>query len=162
VKRRLFAVDHNFPEPLLRHVDSILGAELVPIRMIDSAWAELDDWELGSTPERFHRGAEARARTPSRATPFREMRSFADCKHGSLALDPNYRRVPFAVGRLDRDHAGPAAHRAVLDVALVLPSPFVDEDVSRFTAPRTAKIHQTPTRCSTRSRCLSIVFQNSA
>jgi hypothetical protein len=46
VERPLFAVDHNFPEPLLRILDEHLGAELVPIRKVDSSFAELDDWEL--------------------------------------------------------------------------------------------------------------------
>jgi hypothetical protein len=45
--RRLFALDHNFPEPVLNAFSDLLPmVELVPIRAIDPAWAELDDWEL--------------------------------------------------------------------------------------------------------------------
>ena len=44
---RLFALDHNFPEPVLGSFAALLPmVELVPIRAIDPAWAELDDWEL--------------------------------------------------------------------------------------------------------------------
>jgi hypothetical protein len=45
--RRLFALDHNFPEPvLLGLAKAIPMAELVPIRAIRSELSELDDWEL--------------------------------------------------------------------------------------------------------------------
>ena len=47
MERRLFALDHNFPEPLLQGLaSSIPDAELVPIRLIDATFADLDDWEL--------------------------------------------------------------------------------------------------------------------
>lgn len=45
--RRLFALDHNFPEPVLAvSADFLPFVELVPIRSIDPAWTDLDDWEL--------------------------------------------------------------------------------------------------------------------
>jgi len=47
VTRRLFALDHNFPEPVLAAFADLLPmVELVPIRAIDAAWTELEDWEL--------------------------------------------------------------------------------------------------------------------
>jgi len=47
VQKRLFALDHNFPEPVLTAFASVIPmADVVPIRLIDSAWAALDDWEL--------------------------------------------------------------------------------------------------------------------
>ena len=47
VPRRLFALDHNFPEPVLgAFADLLPMVELVPIRLVDPAWAELEDWEL--------------------------------------------------------------------------------------------------------------------
>jgi hypothetical protein len=47
VTRRLFALDHNFPEPVLAAFASVLPmAELIPIRLIDSSWSTLEDWEL--------------------------------------------------------------------------------------------------------------------
>jgi len=40
VERRLFALDHNFPEPLLDALSaSIPEAELVPVRRIDESFA---------------------------------------------------------------------------------------------------------------------------
>ena len=45
--RRLFALDHNFPEPVLAAFADVLPmVELVPIRAIDAAWTDLEDWEL--------------------------------------------------------------------------------------------------------------------
>lgn len=41
-----FALDHNFPAPLLAGLSSVLPAELVPVSTIEPAWAELEDWEL--------------------------------------------------------------------------------------------------------------------
>jgi hypothetical protein len=47
VEKRLFALDHNFPEPVLAAFASVMPTvEVVPVRLIDSAWARLDDWEL--------------------------------------------------------------------------------------------------------------------
>jgi hypothetical protein len=47
VSRRIFALDHNFPQPLLATLaDALPQAELVPVRDIDPTFAELDDWEL--------------------------------------------------------------------------------------------------------------------
>jgi hypothetical protein len=47
VTRRLFALDHNFPQPVLAaFADALPQAELVAIREIDPTFAELDDWEL--------------------------------------------------------------------------------------------------------------------
>jgi hypothetical protein len=47
VTRRLFALDHNFPQPILAaFADALPHAELVPVRDIDASFAELDDWEL--------------------------------------------------------------------------------------------------------------------
>jgi hypothetical protein len=47
VEKRLFALDHNFPEPVLAAFASVMPmVEVVPVRLIDSAWAEVDDWEL--------------------------------------------------------------------------------------------------------------------
>jgi len=43
VDRRLFALDHNFPEPVLAVFAEFLPfVELVPIRSIDPAWTDLD------------------------------------------------------------------------------------------------------------------------
>jgi hypothetical protein len=47
VSRRLFALDHNFPQPVLGALgDALPQVELVPIREIDPDFTELDDWEL--------------------------------------------------------------------------------------------------------------------
>jgi hypothetical protein len=47
MERKLFALDHNFPEPLLRATAmAIPDAELVPIREIALDMAELEDWQL--------------------------------------------------------------------------------------------------------------------
>jgi hypothetical protein len=48
VLRRLFALDHNFPQPVLAALSDVLQpvAELVPIHQIDPGFAELSDWEL--------------------------------------------------------------------------------------------------------------------
>ena len=44
---RLFALDQNFPEPIVAALnDYIVEAELVPIRDIDPQLAEIDDWEV--------------------------------------------------------------------------------------------------------------------
>jgi hypothetical protein len=45
--RRLFALDQNFPQPIVDALaDYILEAELVPIATIDERLATLDDWEV--------------------------------------------------------------------------------------------------------------------
>jgi hypothetical protein len=45
--RRLFALDQNFPEPIVDALaDFIRSAELVPVRRIDKAFTTLPDWEL--------------------------------------------------------------------------------------------------------------------
>ena len=47
MERRLFALDQNFPEPIvLAIMKAVPVAELVPLRMIDPKLAEVDDWEL--------------------------------------------------------------------------------------------------------------------
>ncbi|HVU51296.1 MAG TPA: LysM domain-containing protein [Polyangia bacterium] len=47
MEKRLFALDHNFPEPVLKAFASVMPmVEVVPVRLIDAAWAEVDDWEL--------------------------------------------------------------------------------------------------------------------
>jgi hypothetical protein len=47
LEKRLFALDHNFPEPVLAAFSSVMPmVDVVPVRLIDSAWARLDDWEL--------------------------------------------------------------------------------------------------------------------
>lgn len=47
MERRRFALDHNFPEPVLVALANALPmAELVPVRDIDASYADLDDWEL--------------------------------------------------------------------------------------------------------------------
>ena len=45
---RLFALDQNFPEPIIRALDTyITEAELVPLRQIDARLtADIDDWEV--------------------------------------------------------------------------------------------------------------------
>jgi len=46
-ERRRFALDHNFPAPLMRSFAALMPrVELVPIAEIEPALAELDDWEL--------------------------------------------------------------------------------------------------------------------
>ncbi|TMQ11816.1 MAG: hypothetical protein E6J90_09730 [Deltaproteobacteria bacterium] len=45
--RRLFALDHNFPQPVLAAMsDALPQVELVPVRDIDPGLTDLDDWEL--------------------------------------------------------------------------------------------------------------------
>lgn len=45
--RRLFALDHNFPEPVLAAFGEVLPmVDLVPVRAVEPGWAKLDDWEL--------------------------------------------------------------------------------------------------------------------
>ena len=45
--RRLFALDHNVPHPVLAALaDALPQAELVPVRDIDPSFADLADWEL--------------------------------------------------------------------------------------------------------------------
>ena len=45
--RRLFALDHNFPEPVLAALATAIPmAELVPVRKIRDGMADLADWEL--------------------------------------------------------------------------------------------------------------------
>ena len=45
--RRRFALDHNFPQPILAAMAEALPfVELVPVRDIDVSFADLDDWEL--------------------------------------------------------------------------------------------------------------------
>jgi hypothetical protein len=47
VIHRLFALDHNFPQPVLAALtDALPRVELVPVRDIDPSFANLDDWEL--------------------------------------------------------------------------------------------------------------------
>ena len=41
-----FALDHNFPAPMLAGLTSLLRATLVPVSEIDPTWAELEDWQL--------------------------------------------------------------------------------------------------------------------
>lgn len=44
---RLFALDHNFPQPILSAlVHALPQVELVPVHDIDPGFADLDDWEL--------------------------------------------------------------------------------------------------------------------
>lgn len=44
---RLFALDHNFPQPIVQVLSSFQAdAELVRVDQIDSRMADLDDWEL--------------------------------------------------------------------------------------------------------------------
>jgi hypothetical protein len=55
--RRLFALDHNFPQPLLAAMsDALPQVELVPVRGIDPSFADLDDWELLRELYRHERG----------------------------------------------------------------------------------------------------------
>jgi hypothetical protein len=45
--RRLFALDQNFPEPIVDCLASyVVSAELVPIRRIHGEMSRLDDWQL--------------------------------------------------------------------------------------------------------------------
>lgn len=54
---RLFALDHNFPQPVLAAMaDALPHVELVPIRDIDPGFADLDDWELLRELHRHERG----------------------------------------------------------------------------------------------------------
>lgn len=47
MSRRLFALDQNFPEPIVDALVSFLFAvELVPVRKIDPSLATCEDWEL--------------------------------------------------------------------------------------------------------------------
>ncbi len=46
MERRLFAIDHNFPEPLLTTLADILPVEFVPVRKIDTSFSDLADWAL--------------------------------------------------------------------------------------------------------------------
>jgi hypothetical protein len=47
VPRRLFALDQNFPLPIVEVLSEYMAeAELVPIADIDSRLADLDDWEV--------------------------------------------------------------------------------------------------------------------
>jgi hypothetical protein len=56
VTRQLFALDHNFPEPVLSAFADVLPmVELVPVRAVDPAWARLDDWELLAALHRHRR-----------------------------------------------------------------------------------------------------------
>lgn len=44
---RLFALDQNFPQPIVDALaEHIIEAELVPIGKIDAGFATLDDWEV--------------------------------------------------------------------------------------------------------------------
>jgi hypothetical protein len=57
VPRRLFALDHNFPQPVLAALaDALPQVELVPIRDIDPSLADLDGWELLRELHRHERG----------------------------------------------------------------------------------------------------------
>ena len=58
--RRVFALDHNVPHPVLAALaDALPQAELVPVRDIDPSFADLADWELLTSlyrhPRRWHR-----------------------------------------------------------------------------------------------------------
>jgi len=45
--QRLFALDNNFPEPIVTVLqDYLVEAELVPVRLIDERLQTVDDWEL--------------------------------------------------------------------------------------------------------------------
>jgi len=45
--RRLFALDQNFPKPIaLAFAEFLPFVELVPVRDIDPAMADLEDWDL--------------------------------------------------------------------------------------------------------------------
>ena len=45
--RRLFALDQNFPEPIVDCLSSnIVHSELIPIRRVRDDWPKLDDWKL--------------------------------------------------------------------------------------------------------------------
>jgi hypothetical protein len=47
VLRRLFALDQNFPLPIVEVLSEFMAeAELVPIAEIDPRLADLDDWEV--------------------------------------------------------------------------------------------------------------------
>jgi hypothetical protein len=47
VVSRLFALDHNFPQPVLGAMSMALpNVELVPVRDIEPTFADLNDWEL--------------------------------------------------------------------------------------------------------------------
>jgi len=47
VDKRLFALDHNFPEPVLDTFAQVMPmVELVPVRRIDPSLPTLSDWEL--------------------------------------------------------------------------------------------------------------------
>lgn len=47
MERRLFALDHNFPQPIVAVLSEyMVEAELVPIDAIDSRMPELDDWQV--------------------------------------------------------------------------------------------------------------------
>jgi hypothetical protein len=47
VERRLFALDHNFPQPIVAVLSEyMVEAELVAVDAIDPRMTELDDWEV--------------------------------------------------------------------------------------------------------------------
>lgn len=47
MERRLFALDHNFPQPIVAVLSEyMVEAELVPIDAIDRRMSELDDWQV--------------------------------------------------------------------------------------------------------------------
>lgn len=47
MNRRLFALDQNFPEPIVNALrDAVVEAELVPVRQIDERLPRFDDWKL--------------------------------------------------------------------------------------------------------------------
>jgi hypothetical protein len=47
VAKRLFALDHNFPQPIVDVLSEFIAeADLVPIDKIDRRMPDLDDWEL--------------------------------------------------------------------------------------------------------------------
>jgi hypothetical protein len=57
VTKRLFALDHNFPEPVLAAFASVMPmVEVVPVRLIEAGWAGLDDWALILALHRHARG----------------------------------------------------------------------------------------------------------
>src|SRR5262245_52016978 len=47
MSRRLFALDHNFPEPVLATLTTAIPmVDMVPVRTIRKEMADMDDWEL--------------------------------------------------------------------------------------------------------------------
>lgn len=54
--RRLFALDQNFPEPIVASMEEFIeSAELVPVRRIGPKFSTLEDWELLLALNNHHR-----------------------------------------------------------------------------------------------------------